>query len=363
MAETEANPPKPISMDSRDPLQGLAWQAEHCRQNGAPLTARVLQAMLPLVDGPSAVGQRIANWPGNVLEDSMPLRLAGGLHWLHLSGADGRLGPVYAGAITAQTEIDVIVGAGVADHDAALLPWFDGPPQTNEAGRSAGIVAGLLWLAANGGGDRFELNEIGASAGANTMIERYDYDLGGVSAGPADSPVLIRPDWQGPPPPAATFAITAIAGCDQAPIDLADPVQALRLKAYVWAENAARLSRLDAVIGLARAKRPDLVRADAAYWAESRLARPQDDGVTRVLYHSIVWQYLTAEGRARIEAALNSAGARATNARPLAWVQLETNRATFRHELRVRRWPGPDEPALLGEAHAHGAWVRWFGQS
>ena len=69
-------------MDSRDPVQGIAWQAEHCRQNGAPLTARVLEAMLPLAAGPTAVGRRIAGWPGNVLEDAMPLRLAGGLHWL-----------------------------------------------------------------------------------------------------------------------------------------------------------------------------------------------------------------------------------------------------------------------------------------
>ena len=124
----------------------------------------------------------------------------------------------------------------------------------------------------------------------------------------------------------------------------------------------ARLERLDAVIALARAKRPDLVQADAADWVEARLARPQEAGVTRVLYHSIVWQYLTGEGRARIEAAMAAAGARATPERRLAWVSLETNRATFRHELCVRRWPGPDTSALLGEAHAHGAWVRWLDQ-
>ncbi len=349
-------------METRDPVQGIAWQAEHCRQNGAPLTARVLEAMLPLPAGQTAVGRRIAGWPGNVLEDAMPLRLAGGLHWLHLSGSDPRLGPVYRGSVVDQTEIDAIIGAVVADHDATLLPWFDGPPQTNEVGRSSGIVAGLLWLAAQGGGNTFELNEIGASAGANTMIERYAYDLGGVPAGPAGSPVLIRPEWHGPPTPTAAIAVAAIAGCDLAPVDLADPAQALRLKAYVWAEVTARLDRLDAVIALAAAKRPDLVQADAADWVEQRLARPQAAGLTRVLYHSIVWQYLSGSGRARIEAAMAAAGARATAERPLAWVSLETNRATFRHELRVQRWPGPSEPALLGEAHAHGAWIKWFGQ-
>jgi len=47
------------------------------------------------------------------------------------------------------------------------------------------------------------------------------------------------------------------------------------------------------------------------------------------------------------------------SARPLAWVQLETNRATFRHELTVCFWPGGEQGAILGEAHPHGAWVEW----
>ena len=46
---------------------------------------------------------------------------------------------------------------------------------------------------------------------------------------------------------------------------------------------------------------------------------------------------------------------------PLAWVRLETNRATFRHELTARYWPGGDAPALLSEAHPHGAWLEWHG--
>ena len=59
-----------------------------------------------------------------------------------------------------------IVAGVVASHEAALLPWLDGPPQTNEAGRSASIMAALLWLSQRLG-PRFELNELGASAGVN----------------------------------------------------------------------------------------------------------------------------------------------------------------------------------------------------
>lgn len=351
---------KPISMETTDPAEGIAWQAEHARRNGAPITGQVVAAMLPLLAGQTAVGRRMAAWQGKVLESAMPLRLAGGLHWLHLTGADARLGPVYRGEVTDQARIDAIVGAVVTDNDAALLPWFDGPPQTNEAGRSAALMGGLLWLSVRLG-RRFELLEIGSSAGANTMIERYGYDLGGVKTGPEGSPVLIRPDWQGPPPE-GEVEIASIRGCDVSPIDLTDPAAALRLKSYVWAEMTERLERLDGVIALAEEKRPRIDRADAADWVEARLAEPQEAGVTRVLYHSIVWQYLPPAGRARIEAAMAAAGARASGERPLAWITLETNRETFRHELRVRQWPGDGEPVLLGEAHAHGLWVRWFDQ-
>ena len=89
---------------------------------------------------------------------------------------------------------------GAERFDERLLPWLDGPPQTNEAGRSASIVAALLWLAERTG-KRMELLEIGSSAGVNTMLERYRFDLGGAQIGPSDSPMHIAPDWRGPPPP------------------------------------------------------------------------------------------------------------------------------------------------------------------
>jgi hypothetical protein len=347
-----------IDMETRDVVQGIRWQVEHGIRNNAPVTARVCEGLLAIMHSDTATGRRIAGWTGKVLEDAMPLRLAGGFHSLHLTGAEHRLAAIYRGEITEQAEIDAILVAVTRDHDAVLLPWLDGPPQTNEAGRSSSIMAALLWLSGRIG-SRFELLEIGASAGANTMMDRYGYDLGGVLAGPTDSPVLIRPDWRGSPPPVGEVRIAAIRGCDRAPIDLTDPAQALRLRSYCWPENADRLARLDAVIALANACKPDLVKADAPDWVAAQLAQPQEHVTVRALFHSIVWQYIAPEGRERIEAAMLEAGAMATRERPLAWIMLETNRETFRHELRVRYWPGPDAWTLLGEAQAHGAWVEW----
>jgi hypothetical protein len=98
------------------------------------------------------------------------------------------------------------------------------------------------------------------------------------------------------------------------------------------------------------------VQRDAGEWVDERLAAPQEPDTTRVFYHSIVWQYLPGETRARITSAITAAGEAGQR---LAWIMLETNRETFRHELTVRHWPGGGEPVLLGEAHAHGAWVAW----
>jgi hypothetical protein len=340
-------------------VSGIKFQAEHCRRNDAPVTARIIEAQLALMKGDTMCGRRIANWPGLPLEDAMPLRLAGGFHHLKLTGADDRLASVYNGHITDQADVDSIVTAVTADHDERLLPWLDGPPQTNEAGRSANFMAGLLWLA-NEIGSRFELNELGASAGINTMMDRYHYDLGGVTAGPQNSPMQIKPEWRGPPPPDSNIQIVAISGCDQAPVDLSDPEAALRVKSYVWPENADRLERMDAAIALAAEKRPDVVKADALDWVRQRLAAPQQQDIVRVFNHSIVWQYIPDDRRRQITEAIEAKGREATPEHPLAWMMLETNRKSFKHELRIKYWPGPDSWHLLAEAQAHGSWINWI---
>ncbi len=306
------------------------------------------------------VARRMNNWPGLSLEDAMPLRIAGGIHNLYLTGDAPELAPVYAGELTDQDAVDAIVVDLVERFDERLAPWLDGPPQTNEAGRSASIMAGLLWLSQRLGPE-FELNELGASAGVNTMMDRYFYDLGGTQVGREDSPMRIKPEWRGEAPPAGDVHIRSIRGCDVAPVELSDPAQALRLKSYVWADATERMARIDAAIALAAEKAPDLVEQDAGDFVADMLARPQEAGVTRVLYHSIMWQYLPQETRDSITHAMEVAGANASADKPLAWIRLETNRETFAHELQVRYWPGHPDWMQLSQAHPHGAWVEWSG--
>lgn len=341
----------------------FANQVAYCRANNAPITARVVEAIAASLGQPGAFTGSVRSWPGaEPLADALPLRCAGGVHALHLSGAEPALAPLYAGEDTAMAEAEALVAQAIARHQDALMPWLDGPPQTNEAGRSSGYMSALAWAVGQGMAPRFECFEIGSSAGINLMMDRYRYDLGGVGFGPEDAAMRLTPEWRGHPAPrpAQPPVIESLAGCDVAPVDLTDPAQLLRLQAYVWPEHHVRFERLRIAAELARAKKPDLVGQDAADFVAQALARPQADGVTRVVMHSIVWQYLGEGRQAAITRAIEAAGAVATPERPLLWIALEANRTLLQHELVVRHWPGQGTPQLLARAHAHGAWIEWM---
>ena len=331
--------------------QAFAIQAGYCRAMGAPVTASVSETLGRVLDRTTETGRRALDWPGDPVADALVLRMVGGLHALALGG-DPELARVFGGEVEEEALADAI-----ATHDAAILPWLDGPPQTNEAGRSAGLMTGLLAVA-DGRDTVFELLEIGSSAGLNLLIDRLRYDLGGVGVGPADAPVTIRPEWRGSPPmPASLRFEPGPRGVDVRPVDLSDDAAVKRLRGYVWADARERLERLDRTVAMVRAQGVALERGDAADWVEARLAEPQAAGRTRVLVHSVVWQYLGPERQARITAAMERAGAGATDARPLAWVAMEPDRSVAEMVVTVRRWPGRPDPRRIARTQSHGAWV------
>ena len=331
-------------------------QQHYCDANAAPIYGRMCAAVSEGLTRDTAVGARILDWAGEPTRDALPLRFFGGLHALVLAGKDAGLASVYAGAVTDQAEIIAILARVLAEQEAALLPWLDGPPQTNEPGRSGALMLGLIELARRHG-PKIELLEIGSSAGLNLLIDRYRFDLGGTVLGPGDSAVTIRPEWKGPPPPAVPVEIVSVRGCDVNPMDATDPAVAARLAAYVWPETPERLARVLNAIEMVRARSVDLVRADAADWIEARLAEPQEAGVTRVLMHSVVWQYLPDAVADRIRTAMKAAGAAATADRPLGWVMIEPDRAFGHQNIRVRSWPGDGTWTTLATSHAHGTWI------
>ena len=340
---------------SMTPIAAFHAQAAYCTRNDAPKTAAIVVALADSIDATTSTGARVLGWAGHPVADALPLRLAGGIHHLWRAGLAPELAPLFDGSGTPMDNAAAMRGV-LARHDAGLRPWLDGPPQTNEPGRSAQLMTGLLEIVARHG-PKLDILEIGSSAGLNLLIDRFRIDLPGVTTGPLDSPVRLMPDWRGPPPPSAPPEIVAIRGVDIAPVDASDPAQASRLLAYIWADHALRFERVAHAIDLIRAHPPQLDQGDAADWVEARLGEPQAEGVTRVLMHSIVWQYIDAAGQARITAAMEAAGARATPERPLGWVRVEADRTLNQHDITLRSWPGHSETLLIGHAHAHGFWV------
>ena len=330
-------------------------QAHYCRAMDAPIYAALCEAIAAGLTRASRTGARILDWPGEPTRDALPLRFVGGLHALVLAEADTELADIFAGRIGGDATMPALERV-LTRHDAALLPWLDGPPQTNEPGRSGPLMLGLLEVA-RAHGPKLELLEIGSSAGLNLLIDRYRVDLGGTVVGPADAAVTLRPEWRGPPPAPARLEIVSVRGSDIAPLDATDPAVAARLAAYVWAETPERLARLRTAIAMLRGRGVSLDRADAADWVEARLAEPQAAGVTRLLMHSVVWQYLPDAAADRIRAAMTAAAMRATPERPLGWVIMEPDRALAHQVVRVRSWPGDGAWRVLATSHAHGAWI------
>jgi hypothetical protein len=338
-----------------------AWsrQTGWCNDNGSPFTARVLEAawadrvrggalaeLLPLADG----------WLGDAGADAVPLRIAGALHSLALSGRDARLAALYPPR-QEQGDVERAVADAMANHRDVITEYLAVAPQTNEIGRSAVLLPGFAVIA-QATGLPLATFEIGASAGLNQLWHHYRYALGATAWGEESSEVLIRADWQGAAPALPErIEVASHAACDVSPIDLQSEGAALRLMSYVWPDQHDRLERLRAAIALAQRLQIRVETADALTWAQDALAT-QRPGCATVLYHSVMWQYMPEPTRNGLRGLIEATGSHATRQAPLAWLTFEPPDSDARMLLTLRLWPG-GERRVLAEAHPHGQWVRW----
>ena len=335
-------------------------QAEACDTLGSPFTAALCRALADVLDEATVTGRRVLSWQGNPREDALSLRFCGGLHALVLSGADQALAAVYPpGAIDEAELIRTLPGA-ISRNDAALGRAMDSAPQTNEIARSAMLLPGFLAIARETDLP-LDICEIGSSAGLNLMYDRFSYDFGGNPWGDPRSPVRLAPEVRGgnAPPLAGTITVVGRTGSDIKPIDIAVPAERLRLRSYVWADQALRLARLDAAIGLAEANPFALERADAADFVQRQFS-DREARIARVLFHSIMWQYLPDTTKQAITSTLLEAGATATPETPIAWLRMEPLDTRNAHAtLSLTLWPG-GETRHLARCDYHGRWIEWL---
>ena len=348
-------------------IKALRWQAEGCRKLGSPFSSILLDAAADGGLGP--LYDLFAAWTdGDVaahIRDATTLRLLGALHHLVLTGAAPALAAEYP-ETKPQTDPAALIAAACAamdDHGPTIAAFMTSPPQTNEVGRSFCLAPGFMRIAA-AFGLPLRLFEIGGSAGLNLRWDGYGYVFDGQAWGDAASPVQLTNGWRGAPPQLHPVTVAERSGCDQSPVDVSSDDTALRLQAYVWADQSERLARLRGAITVARAVPAPLDKADAAGWVAGHLA--PKPGVCSVLFHSVMWQYMPNATQAAVRAAIEAAGAAASRDSPVAWLRMEPapDSEGFPMELRLTLWPPLPENGgserVLATVHPHGAWVNWL---
>lgn len=339
-------------------LAALRRQGRSCELLGSSMYGELLRLV---ADDYELGGQTRALLSGRPADEdpwrsALGLRLLGGLHRLVLSGMAPELAVFYP---SVGGEWDPVIGwdafQQVLDsHRAEIRVWLDQPPQTNEVGRAAALMGGLLRI---GEVSRLpvRLFEIGASAGLNLRADRFCYgDDRGRFSGPADSPVRMAGAWQGASlEPWPELVITERVGCDIAPLDPATDDGALTVTSYVWPDQAERLARLRGALEVARQVPAEVRRQDAAsFLHDLELAR----GSTTVLWHSVMWQYLTRVEQAAVRQEVLALGKHATEDRPFAYLSMEPDRTDF--PVVLEHWPA-GRRRVLGTAAPHGLPAHW----
>jgi hypothetical protein len=334
----------------------LLRQADITRALGSPFVAAVLEAGQRQLWNAPHTAALIACWPGNRAAAAIAMRFNGALHALARQGTLPELSALYQ---RQHDDFDGAIGEALAAEDNFVARWMRDPPQTNEVGRAAAIIAALM-VAQRDTGCAFELLELGSSCGLNLNLGRYAYDLGGIAAGVPGSPVHIAPTWRGAPPPSAKVDVVRGRGVDLSPLDPKDSATRERLLSFIWADQPDRAGRLEQALHLAQLHPPQVDCANAVTWLAEQLQSPQQEGLCRVVFHSMVLQYLSARDRTAVETSIKQAGASASDARPLAWISFEWTPDRSEVHLLLTCWPNGGTHHLA-TCHPYGDWVEWHG--
>lgn len=286
-----------------------------------------------------------------------PLRFMGGVHRIVLEGRAPELARFYpsaGGDSSGQVSWEAFRST-VADNIDELREAIQMPIQTNEVGRCRVLLGGFL-LVARKTGLPLRLLELGASAGLNLRWDQYHYTApDGTWGNPAAN---VRFQDVSPGLPLSTPAeVSERKGCDLAPIDPSSPEGRLTLLSYVWADHRDRLATLDAAVQDAGSDSISVEKADARDWLAPKLEGEARTGVATVVFHSFVTSLMGRQATAKLRELIESTGALATGAAPLAWLRLEPEKG--KRGLHLRTWPGGEEH-YLATSNAWGANARWL---
>ncbi|MDE0776219.1 MAG: DUF2332 domain-containing protein [Nocardioides sp.] len=342
-------------------------QARACGSLGSAMYADLLARAADDLDQDGPTREVLRGYEDSAGPSALALRLAGSVHRLVLERRAGVLATYYpsvGGSWDAESGWEAFRDLLAAEPEA-VREWLDRPPQTNEVGRSAALMAGLLTLTDALGDVPVRLVELGSSGGLNLLADRYRYRTAdGRAVGPVDAPVTLSGAWVGDGPWTAPWPrLVERVATDVLPVDLTTTEGRLALTAYVWPDQAARHERLRGALA-AVARTPVPVRRAGAREVVDTLEL--SEGCLTVLWHSVMWQYLDRSEQEAVRAGIDRLGAAATGRAPFAHLFLEPTRRTPEsdHEFLVvlESWPAGAR-RVLATSRGHGLPTTWEGTS
>src|SRR6266446_1895997 len=298
-------------------LACLRVQAYGCARAGSPFYAALLKRIGADVEAAGPTWDILGPYSAEPPDAAVALRFLGAVHRLVLEGRAPDLTRHYP-SVGGDGDPDAAWAALrtlLATHGPALAPYLERPPQTNEVGRAAALVGGFLAIASERNLP-LRLLEIGASAGLHLRFDHYRYEADDLAFGAPTSPVRFVGVWDRPPPFHTPCPVAVREGCDLDPVNPATEEGRLTVTSYVWPDQHDRLAALHGALEVAARVPANVERADAPGWLAPKLARPAGE-VATVIFHSIVWQYLSPEDQDQVRRTIEEAGSRATSDAPL----------------------------------------------
>jgi hypothetical protein len=340
-------------------VKAFAAQSRACASLGAQFSARLLDHACADIAAGGITARLLSEWQDvsseQLIRDAVALRLLASLHGLVLGGQAPELAGCYPPCGSDPDRAWGVAQAALTAHSSLVASMLAHEPQTNEVRRSACLLGGFLTIAEETGLP-LRCFELGASAGLNSLWDRFRYQIGDESWGDGGSPVVLACRWEGPAPRLDLEAVVEERhACDRRPVDIRRLADATRLLSYCWAEQGERMARLRAAMTMAQASPVAVDAEDASRWIGQ--AGPKA-GAATVVFHSLVWQYMPPAEQVAVSTALRSHAANATRDAPFYWLRMELNEAARQFELRLTSWQGWAD-RLLAVVHPHGEFALW----
>lgn len=277
--------------------------------------------------------------------------LYAGVQYLMMRDGPGDLGRFYPNFTERPLDLEGIGGPFtdfVLANSAELIALGNSRlTQTNECRRCVALLPGIWETPASS----FHLVDVGASAGLNLYLDRYQYRWGSQVWGPP-TPVVLETENRGRPVAPREIEVMSRIGLDLNPLDPSDADDRRWLEALIWPEHDERRRRLRAALDLASAGSADVVAGEALETLGPTLGSlPPGESV--VVLNAFTLNQFAPDDRSRVGDIVD--GARAD--RPVFRVSMEwLTKDTDAAVVAVDDGTGLRE---VGLAHPHGEWIEF----